>query len=377
MYIKFIRSAAVVLIALAVFQACSKSSPSPNSGGSGTTGSGFSRTAMLTNLSTNIIVPGYVTFQASVVALDSAITIFNSSPDATKLATLQAAFIDTYKKWQSVSVFDIGPASDQNLRISLNTFPADVNQINSNLSSGSYNLASLSTLPAEGLPAMDYLLFGVGPDNATILAQYTTDGNATKRKAYLAAVSSVVRTKVTAVTNAWKTSYPATFVAAAGTDVGSSLGILTNELNEDFEVLKNYEIGIPSGTESMGTTFPAKVQAYYSKISLQLAELHLQAIENIYLGVGTAGDGLSFDDYLVSLKAQYNGGLLSDAIKAQFTTSLTKLKVLTDPLSAQIISNNTVVAAAYVPLQQTLVLLKTDMPSALGVLITYGDTDGD
>ena len=376
MYIKFIRSAAAVLVALAVFQACSKSNPSPNNGG-GSTSTGFDRKGMLTNLSTNIIVPGYVTFQASVVALDTAITIFNAGPDATKLATLQAALIDTYKKWQSVSAFDIGPASDQNLRISLNTFPADVTQINNNLASGSYNLASLSTLPAEGLPAMDYLIFGVGPDNATILAQYTTDGNAAKRKAYLAAVSKLVRTKVTAVTTAWKTTYPATFIAAAGTDVGSSLGLLTNELNEDFEVLKNYEIGIPAGTESMGTTFPTKVQAYYSKISLQLAELHLQALQNIYLGVGIAGDGLGFDDYLVSLKAKYNNGLLSDAIKTQFATSLTKLQALSDPLSAQITSNNASVMAAYSSLQQELVLLKTDMPSALGVLITYGDTDGD
>jgi len=292
MYIKFIRSAAVVLTALAVFQACSKSNPSPNSGG---TGSAFDRKGMLTNLSTNIIVPGYVTFQASVIALDTAITVFNASPDATKLATLQAAFIDTYKKWQSVSTFDIGPASDQNLRITLNTFPADVNQITSNVSSASYNLASLSTLPAEGLPAMDYLLFGVGADNTAILAQYTTDSKAANRKAYLAAISKVVRTKVTTVTTAWKTTYPATFIAASGTDVGSSLGILTNELNEDFEVLKNYEIGIPAGIESMGTTFPTKVQAYYSKISLQLALLHLQAIQNIYLGQSAAGNGLGLD----------------------------------------------------------------------------------
>jgi predicted lipoprotein len=372
MYTKFVRPAIIVLIAVAAFQACKKSSPSP----SGSI-SGFDRTGMLTNLSTNIIVPGYVTFQASVVNLDSAITTFNASPNSTQLSNVQAAFKDAYLKWQTVSVFDLGPASTENLRISLNTFPADVTQINANISTGSYNLSSLSTLPAEGFPAIDYLLFGTGADNNAILAQYTTDSQAAKRKTYLAAVSTIIRTKATNVLNAWKSTYPSTFIAASGTDVGSSLGQLTNELNQDFEVIKNYEIGIPAGEQSMGTTFPQKVQAYYSKISQQLALQHLLAIQNVYTGTSTKGNGLGFDDYLVEVKAQYNGGSLNDAIIAQFALATTKLQALSDPLSNQITSNLSGVTAAYAALQLQTVLLKTDMPSALGILITYGDTDGD
>jgi len=369
---KFIYPAIIALIAVAAFQACKKSGSSPTNNSTG-----FDRVGMLKNLSTNIIVPGYITFQASVTTLDSSITAFNTSPDLTKLGNLQAAFKIAYEKWQAVSTFDFGPAANENLRISVNTFPADVTQINANVSSGSYNLASLSALPAEGFPAIDYLLFGTGADNNAILVQYTTDGQAANRKAYLAAVSAIIKTKTTNVLSAWKTTYPATFLAASGTDVGSSVGQLTNELNQDFEVLKNYEIGIPAGTESMGTTFPTKVQAYYSKISLQLALLHLQAIQNIYLGQSAAGNGLGFDDYLVSAKATYNGGSLNDAITNQFATATAKLQALSDPLANQITTNLTGVTAAYAALQLQTVLLKTDMPSALGILITYGDTDGD
>jgi predicted lipoprotein len=372
MRIKFIYPAIIALIAVAAFQACKKSGTSPSS-----TGSGFDRKGMLTNLSTNIIIPGYISFQASAVSLDSAITAFNTSPDITKLGNLQTIFKTIYEKWQSVSVFDFGPASTENLRISINDFPADVTQINANLTTGSYNLASLSTLPAQGLPAIDYLLFGIGADNNAILTQYTTDGEAANRKTYLAAISTIIKTKATNVLNGWKTTYPATFINAAGTDVGSSIGQLTNELNQDFEVLKNYEIGIPLGIQSMGTAFPQKVQAYYSKISLQLALLHLQAVQNVYLGQSAQGNGLGFDDYLIEAKAQYNGGSLNDAIIAQFATATTKLQALSDPLATQITSNSTAVNAAYQALQLQTVLLKTDMPSALGILITYGDTDGD
>jgi predicted lipoprotein len=159
MRIKFIYPALIVLTAMAAFQACKKSGTSPNSGNTG-----FDRVGMLKNLSTNIIIPGYVSFQASVVSLDSSITAFNTSPDITKLGNLQTTFKIAYEKWQAVSTFDFGPASNENLRISLNTFPADVTQINANVSSGSYNLASLSSLPSEGFPAIDYLLFGTGAD---------------------------------------------------------------------------------------------------------------------------------------------------------------------------------------------------------------------
>jgi len=372
MYTKFVRPAIIALVAVAAFQACKKSGTTPSSGSTG-----FDRKGMLTNLSTNIIIPGYVSFQASAVSLDSSIAAFNASPDLTKLGSLQATFKTAYQKWQAVSTFDFGPAATENLRISLNTFPADVTQINSNVASGSYNLSSLSALPAEGLPAIDYLLFGTGADNNAILTQYITDSEAANRKAYLAAVSAFIKTKTTNVLNAWKTTYPATFIAAAGTDVGSSVGMLTNELNQDFEVIKNYEIGVPLGIQSMGTAFPTKVQAYYSKISLQLTLLHLQAIQNIYQGKSAQGDGLGFDDYLTEANAQYNGGSLNSAILAQFATATTKLQALSDPLALQITSNAAGVNAAYTALQMQTVLLKTDMPSALGILITYGDTDGD
>jgi len=141
----------------------------------------------------------------------------------------------------------------------------------------------------------------------------------------------------------------------------------------DYEVLKNFEIGIPAGTQSQGVTYPAKLQAYYSKISLQLAVLHAQAIQNLYLGAS----GLGLDDYLVFANAKYNGGSLNDAIKTQFTTAIAKLQTLSDPLSVNIISNPTAVTAAYTELQKLTVLLKTDMTSSLGIAITFGDNDGD
>jgi len=372
---KLIYAALIAASTIVLIQACSKSTdgskPVDN-------GSSFDRKGMLTNISTNIIIPAYTAYQANVVSLDAAVTAFNAGPTTTNLTALQAAFKLAYQQWQATSVFDLGPAEQVSLRVNTNTYPTDVAQINANITAGAYEPTLLANLAAKGLPALDYLLFGTGSDNNAILLQYTTDSKAANRKAYLSKLSAELKANATTVLSAWTSSYKTTFINAGGTDQGSSTGLLINQLVYDYETLKNYEIGIPAGVQSMGTTFPQKVQAYYSKMSVQLALLHLKAIQNIYLGVGATGDGLGLDDYLVQAKAKYSDGTsLNDVIKAQFATATTKLNGLTDPLSDNIKNNLTAVTATYTELQKLTVLLKTDLPSSLGILITYGDNDGD
>ena len=372
---KLIYAAVAVTIILGIIQGCSKN---PENNKPGTTNTGFDRKGMLTNLSTNIIIPAYTAFQTDAAALDAAVTAFTASPDDTHLAAVQVAFITAYKQWQATSVFEIGPAEQVQLRVNTNTYPADIGQINANITSNTYNPVLLANLAAKGLPAMDYLLFGIGADNTAIIAQYTTDSQAANRKTYLAKLSAELKANATTVLTGWNGAYKATFIAADGTDEGSSAGQLVNQLAYDYEILKNYEIGVPAGVQSMGTIFPQKVQAYYSKISAQLALLHIQAIENIYAGISAQGDGLGLDDYLIQVNAKFSdGSSLNTAIKNQFGTATTKLQSLTDPLSANIMSNDAAVTATYTELQKLTVMLKTDMPSSLGILITYGDNDGD
>lgn len=365
---KFIYTALVAASAFVLIQSCKKSGDDKSG-----SDSSFDRKAMLTNISTNIIIPAYTAFQADAVNLDAAVTAFVASPDAIKLTTLQDAFKTTYQQWQATSVFEFGPAEQILLRVNTNTYPANVTQINANITSNTYNPVLIANLAAKGLPALDYLLFGTGADNTAILAQYTTDSQAGNRKTYLAALSAELKANATTVLNGWST-YKATFINADGTDTGSSTGLLVNQLIQDYENLKNYEIGIPAGVQSQGATHPEFVQAYYSKISLQLAKLHLQSAQNIYMGK----DGLGLDDYLTKINARYkDGSALNTTITTQFNTATAKLNTLTDPLAQNISSNAGAVTSTYTELQKLTVLLKTDMTSSLGILITFGDNDGD
>ena len=77
------------------------------------------------------------------------------------------------------------------------------------------------------------------------------------------------------------------------------------------------------------------------------------------------------------VNAQYNGENLSIATNNQFQLIKDNLSQLNDPLSNEILTNKVNVSNAYENMQQLVPLIKVDMTSALGVLITYQDNDGD
>jgi len=328
----------------------------------------FDKKAFFENLADKIIIPAYQTFKNQADNLDKSIQNFTQNPTENSLLEAQKNLKTTYLAWQACSVFEIGEAENQLLRSNLNTFPTNTTQIKSNIASGNYNLATAANLSAKGLPALDYLLHGIGTPAQSLV--FFQNNNAKK---YLLDLSAEIKTKSELVLAAWLGNYRATFINATGTDVGSSLGVLVNQINLDYEVIKNPKIGIPLGIKTLGEPLVDKTEAFYGGYSVELALRNLEAIQNLYLG----GSGLGLDDYLDAYQAKYNDISLNEAIKKQFEAAKTALKAVPDPLSESIKKNPTSVNKAYLELQKQVVLLKTDMPSVLGVLITYQDSDGD
>lgn len=339
----------------------------------------FDRTAMLENIGSNIIIANYTDLSNKLDLLQQATLDFNAAPNNAKLIELQAAFKNAYLSWQKCSAFEYGPAMQVSLRMSVNTFPTDSVQIQNNITSGSYNLEAANNIDARGFPALDYLLHKRNGNNAEVLERFTTNVDAQVWKDYLTDLVDDTKSVVEAVKNDWEPTsgnYLATFISNDGTDVGSSLGELVNQLNYDYEQLKNARIGIPVGKQTLGIALPEKCEAYYAGYSVELAIEQITAIKNLYLGAGDA-DGVGLDEYLIALDAKHGSGQLSDAIKTQLDLATAALQNVPDPLSETTVSNQTIVNTAYTEIQKGVVLLKTDMPSALSVLITYQDGDGD
>lgn len=341
----------------------------------------FDKTGMLSNVGENVIIPAYAKLKIEIDSLQYFTSQFTSNPNATNLNVFQTKLIQAYIAYQGCSSFEFGPGENELIRAHFNIFPCDTTQINTNISSGVYNLATADNTDAKGFPALDFLLFRNNQNSSYIVSLFTTNISASNAKNYLIALVNELKNKTDAVNSAWSVTggnYINTFKNATGNDIGSSTGMLINQLNYDFELLKNAQIGIPLGKKTAGVALPEKVEAYYSTQSLILVKEHLKSIENIYLGRSSQNaDGLGLDDYLIHLNAQHSSGLLNDVIKNKFASLNTKLAAIPESLSQTVITNPAIVDAAYSEILQLLVLLKIDLPAATGVLITYADNDGD
>ncbi len=337
--------------------------------------SSFDKQAMLVQMADELIIPSYESFK---LALDSLVLVYDTfklQPDVNGLQLVKTNFQKAYLNYQSCSLFEFGPAESVFLRSSCNVFPADTLQITNNINTGVYDLNLVANLDAKGLPALEFLFYGVSSDESKIVNAFLSSS---ARCSYVSHLLSDMSGRINAVLSSWKGSYRSTFVNSLGTDVGSSIGFLINQMNFELDYLKNAKIGIPLGKKTLGIVQPAQAEAVYSGKSTELAIATLKAIENLYLGRALSGsNGKGFDDYLDHLNVNHGSVRLSEAIHTQFTQAYTKLQAIPGPISQQVLANPAVVDMAYVELVKLLVLLKTDLPSSLGVVITYQDGDGD
>jgi predicted lipoprotein len=345
---------------------------------------GKDRQVILTHWVDNIVVPAYANFKTKFDAMKSKADAFTAAPDNTTLTELRAAWVEAYLEWQKVELFEFGPADQYTLRNFFNIYPADLIGIASNINDPAVNLDLPASYARQGFPALDYLINGVGSDDAQILSYYTTDPDAPKRITYFNRITTRMNTLLSSVISGWPT-YRETFISKTGVDIGSSFGNVVNAYVLNYErYIRTGKIGIPSGSTvaTGGAINPDKVEAYYKKdISLQLAKNAHNAARDFFNGknVATDADGPSLKSYLDALGAKdaTTNTLLSDIINQQFDIITGRLNALEANLSQQVQTNKQPVVDTYTDMQKLLRIIKVDMTSAMSITITYTDNDGD
>ncbi len=335
----------------------------------------FNKSILLENIANNVIIPRYDSLKFIVSNFNQQIQALSQPVSANDLIEAQISFKSAYQTWQLCSSFDFGPAESIALKGSINTYPCDTLVIKSNITSGSYNLGAASNLVAIGFPAVDYLLFH---NNVNLLVDYFNDNAiGANRLQYLKDVVANANQQVELVANQWNSSYKTTFLAANGTDVGSSIGLMVNALNMDYEkYIRDGKVGIPLGVRSLGIPIPGKAEAIYSQHSLVLLKTSVTGLQNYINGNGSES-GIGFDDYLDHLEAKHGSELLSNKINTQFSSVITKIDALQASIDVEVLNNQSKVQELYDEMQKLVVLLKLDLTSALSILITYQDNDGD
>src|ERR1043165_4205459 len=296
-------------------------------------GDNFDRAGLLTNLGNNIILPAHQTLKLSSTNLKQKKDAFTGNPSSVTLDSLKAAFLEAYTAYMAVEVYSFTPSA--NMRY-LNAFATDTAQILANMNSGSYDLNAASNISAKGFPAIDYLLYS--RSSAEIINLFTTDANATKRKQYLNDITNEIETVAATAATDWS-NYLSQFTSANGTDVGSSVGMLVNDLSYEMERCRRERVGNSLGyigITSTGVTDPSVLEATYVKYSKELLVENLNHLKQLYEG----GTGSGFDDYLVYLNAEYNGQPLAPVISAQFNLVIQKAQNIPTDYGTALSSNN-------------------------------------
>lgn len=340
----------------------------------------YDKEAMLNSWADHIIIPSFVNYQLKVNALNASTVAFTETSNVENLALLRDAWLEAYKAYQHVGIFDIGKATDLHLLEVSNTYPTNTENIETNIATGNYNLDTQAQYASQGFPALDYLLYGLADTDAAVLEFYSISANASNYKAYLTALSAKLNTTANEIVADWNSGYSATFISNSNAVTGSLNQTANNFIKNLEKEIRAPKVGIPAGVFSNGTLFPEKVEAYYKNdISKLLIVEATQASQDFFngttFGTNTSGPGLK--EFLDAVGANSSGQSLSSIINNQYETIFSEIAKLEASFSSQITTNNSLMLNAYDALQQNVVYLKVDMISALSLTIDYVDGDGD
>ncbi|PKL81109.1 MAG: hypothetical protein CVV25_01335 [Ignavibacteriae bacterium HGW-Ignavibacteriae-4] len=329
--------------------------------------------ALLTNYADNLIIPAFEDLYLKSNTLIERFAELKLEYSEQRYNKVRQAFSDLRNSWQYCSAYGFGPAEDVVLRQTLNTFPTDTIRIKDNIASGTYSLVTSSNFKAKGFPALDYLLFNV--ESNTQESVFTD----TKVLQYLEDIIKDIKTNIDYVRNGWQ-SYRDVFISKTGNDAGSSLSLLINEFVKDYELAKRAKVGFPLG-KSSSDVLPYHFEAPYSMNSSRILGFNLQSYRMIITGPEnndlTKTDNLY--EYLSELSVTRGDALLADVILEEFDETIGLLNKMDIPFrkSLELPTEKEKIEALYKNMQESVVLLKTDMVSAMGILINYQDNDGD
>lgn len=346
-------------------------------------GDGKDRSELLARYADSLVIPAYDNFELHLNNMLNSANQFMMTPDSSKLVSFRMAFQNAYLQWQKVELFDFGPAETHTLRNFYNIYPADIQGINNNISSGSPNLEVPASYPQQGFPALDYLLNGVGTSDSSILAFYNHPSEGSSRLSYITKISQRMSDLLQTVLSEWSGAQYQEFKSRTGLDINSSTSKLTNGIVLHFErFIRSGKVGIPAGILNSDIKAPEKAECYYTKgLSKSLLLQAHQSYMDFFLGkshdAGVSGTSLS--SYLDALGAKDNasGKMLSTIIFEQMQLIETKIKSLGPDIAQEVVSNPTGIKDLYNDMQTLVRFMKVDMTSAMSITITYTDNDGD
>jgi predicted lipoprotein len=341
------------------------------------------REVMLSSLAETVIVPGFAQLVADAESLRTKIAAFTNSPSESSLVAAQAAWIKTAKRWKRLEVYQQGildiERSDSLIHkidagsgdFTKRTEPVDSIALNSAIEALSGDgQAYVATKPAtlQGLSTIEYLLFSGGSD--AVIARNSSEN----AKAYLNGLSSSLAARMALSSSTWDPAggnFAKSFAENYGNDIGSSLGMLVNDMVAIAEIIKNEKLSRP-----MGLT-PERVEARPSEQSIALIVENINGLESAFTADADGRTGKGIDELLRSIDSKVGDQDLVDAVMTQFDRIRAAAESINGPLHIAVTAERAKVTYLMNQVATLIKLLKADVMVELGVMLTGFEGDGD
>ncbi|MCB9426544.1 MAG: imelysin family protein [Flavobacteriales bacterium] len=302
--------------------------------------------------------------------LESLANEFTTSATLDNLKALKEQWLKTLKVWKQLELYNVGAIEDSFIHFEINRWPTNPSLIEEKIAEENVineSLIASSGSSSKGISAMEYLLF-YPSDETALLSKYTVETNHTGRTLYLKALAENLVLKAEKLASDWKQNEEV-FIANLSGGLDDSQNQLANAMIGLLEEMIIKKIGNPLGDAKVES-----LEAHYSHNSAVIVQEHLIVLERCYLGDFVEGQkGLGFEDFLIEIQRSD----IDSAIKNQFAVCKQKMQGMTQPFEVQIEGNPLQMAELKDELTKLHTLLKTDMASAIGIVLTIGDSDGD
>lgn len=353
----------LILIALLLFTCDSKTDNT-------TEPSTFQVKALLNELTNQQILPAVLEFKNQANTLNLKVENYLTSTNEANLASLQNQWQQTALAYANIYAFNIGSVRDQFMHQALYNWPTLPNALENvmiNNTEITEELVSSLSPQIKTLSALEYLLFN--NDVTTVNTQFFTSQ---KRKNYLKYTALEFKAQAERLNGIWTTpeNYANTFINNNAEGIQGSFNKLYNGLYNLIDTAKIKKVGKPAGLENSTNTNPELLQAYFSKLSLNILMENINSVENTYFNP----NGLGIDDYVFSIT---NNSILNNSVQNKLNDIKTAINAIPVPLYNAISTHPTEVEALYNEIEALEILFSVDVRSILSIIITTTDNDGD
>lgn len=312
----------------------------------------------------DILLPRHDQLASTTQALAASLTALCDRPNAAKVDSARTAWKASFIAWRAVEALPLGPTTDRRTAWKIDLWPTRTQKIEEavKLSKPDLPIAEGVGSVAQGLPAIEYLLWGDDRANAQMgRLQFK------QRCRYLEALGTEIAEETRALAAAWR-SYAETKQDAERAK--ETLDLSINMLVASLEGLRDKKLA-RMGNPKVKRPARQDFDGWRSRSTRAGLQATLDAVEKLLFHPMPGGQ--SFADQLVASGKP----MVVQHLKDEFATAHVELGKLPNNLAMYIADDPSHGKPLHDSLSRLQKLVELQVADALGITIGFKDNDGD